>query len=163
MVLRAEAFRRALLALAGRSRRAGVAARLRLCWRAGISWEAAIARCPEGARLLRCHPAALGRRLGDLAVGVEALDAMLLTGAGLAWLGPGSGGVSLSGPAWLGPPPERLAGARGTLVRGESTLAVPLDLSWHGRLCALEALWRRWPWLPRAREIVLRGTLRVAW
>jgi len=96
MVLRAEVFRRALLALAGRSERAGVAAVLRLCWRTGISREAAIAGCPEGARLLWCHPATLGRRLEDLAAGVEVLDAMLLTGAGIAW---------------LGPPPERLAGA----------------------------------------------------
>jgi len=108
MAPRAEAFRRALLASVGRSERSGAAERLRLRWRAGISWEAVLAGCPEGARLLRRRPAALGRRLRGLAEG-EALDAALLTGAGIAWLGPESGGVSLSGPAELMPPPERLA------------------------------------------------------
>jgi hypothetical protein len=48
-------------------------------------------------------------------------------------------------------------------VRGESALAVPLDLFWHGWRCALEALWRCWPWLSRVREIVLRGPLRMGW
>lgn len=162
---RAEAFRRALLVAAGRSGRSGrlgSAERLRLCWRSGMSWKEAVAGCPEGVRLLwRCQ-VALGRRLPGLAE-EEVFDAVMLTWAGIAWLGPKFGGVSRSGPAALPQPPERLAGAWGTLARGEAALAVPPDLSWHGRLCALEALRQRWPWLPRPREIVRRGPLRAAW
>jgi hypothetical protein len=140
----AEALRRSLLAAAGRAGRARASARLRLSWSAGQDWSAALAACPDALAACSAPRRADGPPPeGAMEARLSEIDALLPLAGRVAWIGSDSRGLLPLGA--LPPPPDRLIGAWRTRAPGEAVLALPSDLSWHARLCALEGLRRRWP------------------